>query len=1841
MLIKASMKKFFLLSILIFSCFFSFGQLSKTHYLPPIAFSSHFYGFRSGPWAGEYIYISTPSTSSVTFNIKEVGGAVITGEVSNSNPYVYEVRETVLPPYEVGVNFPLPSSRLSVSADNTFDAAQIPPSETATSTSIVYSDKGYIIDATEPIYVAVRVHNNVHASALVSKGSAALGTTFRTGTFASYYPDFTYMNFVSIMATSDNTQVTINNIDEDVDILDFDEDLIGTNINGTYNDIVINLNRGQSYIVAVKAVEGNSEDPQGIHPFRTANGGGLIGTLISSDKPIVVNSGSMAGSNDHTVQGGRDFGMDQLVGIEKIGTEYIFVRGVGNNNFENVIIVAHEDNTEVFVNGSALSTVNSDTSNSFLNAGEYIILEGENYSAQSNMYVQASKPVYAFQGTAGRNSPANQAMFFVPPLKCSSTGDVNNIPIIDKIGSDNFTGSLNVVSKIGATITVSDLNNDNESIESLNVATKSGPFAVSGNASYTTYIISNLVGNVSIFSNDELYISYFNKNNFKTSGGFYSGFTSPPDAPTLTLNFENLGYCIPNVNLVAGDMTRFSTFEWWYDGGSGYSKITSATNQNTWEPKDPGFYKLRAYYFCPGKPTEVLDSPPVNISSCPPDFDGDGVIDNIDIDIDNDGIENIIDSGGFAKLDITDIYNPLIIVGSTTISNTISSTFEQISSSSTNTFVGGDFGFFTSTVYTGSEQKSIYTLASSSTLNLNFIYQPAINHNVVSGESYIIKVNSPSKTISLNDPSGQLLIDSNYDGSYTSGLASLTLNEIRFKFNPSPSGILPFSFRANQIDGFVFTHELSNNSSSSIFNGSFSLTHHDIDTDLDGVFDSKDLDSDEDGCSDTLEAGFTDSDADDILGVSPVNVNSFGKVLSQGGYLIPLDEDSNGVKDFQELVISPQITSQPLPQEVCLGNDGFFSVSSNSTDTIFQWQSTDSIAGSPTITWTDLVTNSLYQGVTTNQLNIVSPTVDMSGLNYRVVLRKVGLVCPVYSNPAQMDVGASSFVVSTTNFTINEGSTATSTLPILLSSKPLGQVVFNINNPDETEVSILSSTTITFTPENWNIPQNIVFSGVLDGIKDGNIDVPISFIVNDELSEDCYDDNPDTIIIFKVIDLNCTVSSVVPILDISENTLTNTFSIVLDAEPNNTSSVVFDITSSDPAILTLDKSQITFTNLNWDIPQVINAIPVDNDLADGNKSVTIVVDINEALTNNCYKTLDAINYNINISDDEVVGYTVSPVQGKLLEASTQNATFTIVLDGKPNAEVKINILPVDNTEVIADLFQISFNKDNWNIPQVITLADVDEFINDGDQNTEIIISVDPTSDANFVGLSNESVFVITENNDFSGIDFISIDNLTDENGDTGSFGIKLKNEPTETVKLFISSTKTDEGTVQEFIEFDASNWDDYQVITVTGIDDNPPISDGAQDYKIIFDSISSLDLSYHNLDLNQYEGIDFINQDNDAPGIILSVLNDDTKTDEYGGTVVIQFELLAKPNLDSDVTIPISLTGEIDEMKLDESSITIKAENWNNSFENEIVIFGLDDLIIDGPQPVTFVTGDPVSIDPQYDSMNANDVADVSLLNEDNDKAGIIVSIPDKVSEDLTFTELTVSLATEITEDVFIDISLDDSTELSVNLNRIEFSPDDANNVKKIIVTGVDDTILDGSIASLVIFEVDKIFSEHVYTLIDPVEVIIINDDNEKDQDSDGIIDQFDNCISVSNSNQLDSDNDGIGDVCDQPDPEPIKEEEKNEDDFFIPNAFSPDGDGVNDTWVIDGLNQFPNNSISIYNRWEEKVYEIIGYQNDWRGIGNISSNSVDLPDGVYYYVLDLGNGSPLVKGFIYIKRRR
>ncbi len=76
-------------------------------------------------------------------------------------------------------------------------------------------------------------------------------------------------------------------------------------------------------------------------------------------------------------------------------------------------------------------------------------------------------------------------------------------------------------------------------------------------------------------------------------------------------------------------------------------------------------------------------------------------------------------------------------------------------------------------------------------------------------------------------------------------------------------------------------------------------------------------------------------------------------------------------------------------------------------------------------------------------------------------------------------------------------------------------------------------------------------------------------------------------------------------------------------------------------------------------------------------------------------------------------------------------------------------------------------------------------------------------------------------------------------------------------------------------------------------------------------------------------------------------------------------------------------------------------------------------------------------------------------------------------------------------------------------------------------------------------------------------------------------------------------------------------------DDLVIFNAVSPNNDGVNDVFYISGIEAYPNNRLCIYNRWGNKVYDRVGYQNEWNGVWDADK---DLPDGTYFYILDLND---------------
>jgi gliding motility-associated-like protein len=82
---------------------------------------------------------------------------------------------------------------------------------------------------------------------------------------------------------------------------------------------------------------------------------------------------------------------------------------------------------------------------------------------------------------------------------------------------------------------------------------------------------------------------------------------------------------------------------------------------------------------------------------------------------------------------------------------------------------------------------------------------------------------------------------------------------------------------------------------------------------------------------------------------------------------------------------------------------------------------------------------------------------------------------------------------------------------------------------------------------------------------------------------------------------------------------------------------------------------------------------------------------------------------------------------------------------------------------------------------------------------------------------------------------------------------------------------------------------------------------------------------------------------------------------------------------------------------------------------------------------------------------------------------------------------------------------------------------------------------------------------------------------------------------------------------------------------LYIPNVFTPNGDGVNDSFEIKNIRLYPENELIIYNRWGQEVYHKRGYSGDWQAQG--------LPNGIYYYELSNKQHTWYYKGIVQVLR--
>ena len=666
---------------------------------------------------------------------------------------------------------------------------------------------------------------NNQAGSIVSKGAAAPGKRFRIGAFRNTGIATTnniHFTFATILALENNTEISFSDIKTGVVFIN--------NASQGNNPSSIFLNQGESYCIAV---EGPTD----------ANRDGLIGALISSKKDIVVNCGSFVGTNGTNINN-VDIGMDQIVPDERTGTEYIFIRGGGNNSTESPLIVADKPNTLVYLNGSSTPTIT-------LQAGQYLALNGSDFNPiTKNLYVKTSEKVFAYQGLGGTIADANQNLHFVPPLNCATPKSINNIPLINQIGLlDNFNATICLITKTGSTL---NFIVDGTNYTLLNLASQSGigisgPNNVLGNADYVTYTLSGLRGNVSAFSTNSLYLSYYGSSGSATYGGFYSGFTFNPEITFNNLLVSQSG-CIPFVQLEVKSISSFDNFEWYQNG------VASGITSGVFNPISPGYYFAEGSISACG-PSQIFKSDEIPVSVCTPDFDGDATNDNIDNDLDNDGIPNCTESFGDKIINTSNL-----LVGNINFGTYSNSFLGSITTSGTAIPIGnivGNTNGFVMQVPVGKKNKVKYKISFATPMSVSLEYPTLANAlDLMNSDANFIANSDTNSTITVLNPTNQLLIDTNYDGIYESGITRFSSFEIRFRLNsatPLAAGSGTFSFRGHLINSLSITQE--NLSETAINKSTFSLVATCIpkDTDLDGIIDQLDLDSENDGISDNVE----------------------------------------------------------------------------------------------------------------------------------------------------------------------------------------------------------------------------------------------------------------------------------------------------------------------------------------------------------------------------------------------------------------------------------------------------------------------------------------------------------------------------------------------------------------------------------------------------------------------------------------------------------------------------------------------------------------------------------------------------------------------------------------------------------------------------------------------------------------------------------------------------------------------------------------------------------------------------------------------------------------------------
>ncbi|NNC61821.1 MAG: T9SS type B sorting domain-containing protein, partial [Eudoraea sp.] len=467
------------------------------------------------------------------------------------------------------------------------------------------------------------------------------------------------------------------------------------------------------------------------------------------------------------------------------------------------------------------------------------------------------------------------------------------------------------------------------------------------------------------------------------------------------------------------------------------------------------------------------------------------------------------------------------------------------------------------------------------------------------------------------------------------------------------------------------------------------------------------------------------------------------------------------------------------------------------------------------------------------------------------------------------------------------------------------------------------------------------------------------------------------------------------------------FTVSIDqSDPNNDITVLYAIAGGNEDGIS---GTLTFTAGTSTLTQTIPVTTNGDTDVEADETITVTLS-GPSSNGTIIKAVGTSSFTNDDSSSISINDPTSVLEG---DTGTATITFFVTLgQSDPNNPITVDYL-ISGGNQNGTGSTLTFDAGTTTLTQsIVVTTDGDEIVQ-ADLPVSVTLS-NPSTNATIGKAVGSSFF---EDDDEPGFTVVPLSLATTEGLGTQTFSVVLDNAPATDVVMTITSGDTSEGTVAPAsLTFSTGNFSTPRIVTVTPVND--AIVDGDQLYDITVgvDDVSSNDFFDSLADQN----VAVTNSDDDAVGIFVSPISGNTTEDGVAATFTIFLE--SEPT--ADVTIPLS-SSDLGEGTLGVTNVVLNAGNWDTGVI--VTVTGVDDTVVDGPISYTIVTGNVTSADPNYDIITGADLADVSVINNDNDTASISINNI-TVNEGIGLAPFAVTLTGEVEAGFTVDYITSNNT---------------------------------------------------------------------------------------------------------------------------------------------------------------------------------------------------------------------